>query len=1416
MRQKDLKYFGDPQSGRLNADDSPFAITTHEWVNAENVRTGSTDNGATAIMESVGGNALIPEPDDLVSVVIGDQTWSVYNLDVTTYRNGDPIPEVTNSTAWSALTSGAWCWYNNDSNTGIKLYNWYAVNDPRGLAPWGWRLPTGAEWTTLSSFLGGDSVSGGKLKEIGTTNWNAPNTGATNQSGFTALPDGQRSNTGTFSLKGQQGIFWTTDADPLLNQALRATLSYNSAALSFNAVTQKQFGFSVRVIRNNSQYITIGSVEDPENNRFIYFNKDIAYNDDKIVCCYTDTNTQYNVLLSSQVNLGLNFSKDSLIHSARIANGILSWPDSTNNEPRKINIEAGIKANHPSFVTDIKPYDFPLEFSLITLIKPPPIYVAQITKNQDTSFLNNFIANESFQFAFQYQYYDEETTVIGEYSQSSRLNGPSDTYNRITVSMSFSNFIQSTVQRISLIVRSSETNFAFIARTWDKANPDDLNEIENHNNQIGALTYQFYNNIVGEVIAENDVLRPFDSVPIYSQTHEVAKQRYFLGNNIDGYSTPSQSSLTLGIGGYINPGTTTRSAALIEIKHVGNDWVGYFPYIGPTYQWYTYTGWYVYLSWATPRGYYLCNGYDAINTQFYIPPGYPTVTPPTTIAFSNITFKGATLDQVVQNTKPSGYRSLNSAARNNQAPPITITGVTNPYYNAFPQLSNYSAGIAFYDYAMRKCGVVANGRNTLSENRTIEYYHSGSNYGFNVYTVIDLLPGDTFTVAGLSAGNGTYVVQSIISTTPGSFIIVVIGTVPSFTTGTGSITWNQDSTVSTPQRNFAYTSAVDSFIWNVTNVNSVDEIPDWAYYYAPLLTKNTTKRFFINAYSNELKYATRNPTGEYVYTSTIFTQQAVAIAINTTILNQSQLGYVFAPEDVCILTRDDDSYWELPVIGQDGDYILLKCQDIGDFANRKFIYEIYSPYKTSNEEPYYEVGQLYRINDPGLITRTYSQLFGYFNADAYILQRSVTVTYLASAMAPNDLYYKNWYTDSGKSNVVTKLGQVDNTTEVLWSDTYVSGTQINGSSTFRLGAQTFVSDTCGAITKLQNTSKVQEQGSVMLALCVKQANSMYLGETQITDSTGAVKFFSPSTEIISTINILKGDYGCINPESVNQYRGNVYFFDANNGRWVQYSLNGLDNISAIKMNRFWKNWAYKYKSLTTAEIEAFGDRPYVFSIVDPAHDELLISIPKLSNVPPKGFLPDYPSQVYPFDILDYQGKTMVYSLGTLAGINPHWQSAYTFTTEYFVTMHNRLFSFKNGLVWEHNQAYQNYFYNTLNPSRVMFTSNVLPQTPKVYDNFVSESNIIPNFVYFYNEFPYLQTSDLVGTDFIQLEGIWYANILRNKVVPTVSGNVYTGLLTAEVMRNTNMYVLAEYFPTSEPLQLRLIQLGLSISKGHTI
>src|SRR5436190_23369500 len=135
------------------------------------------------------------------SVTICDQVWMIKNLDVSTYRNGDPIPEVTDPSQWAGLTTGAWCYYENNSANGTiygKLYNWYAVNDPRGLAPLGWHVPSDEELTTLTSCLGGVFVAGGTMKETGTTHWLAPNTEATNSSGWTGLPGGYRNEFGSF------------------------------------------------------------------------------------------------------------------------------------------------------------------------------------------------------------------------------------------------------------------------------------------------------------------------------------------------------------------------------------------------------------------------------------------------------------------------------------------------------------------------------------------------------------------------------------------------------------------------------------------------------------------------------------------------------------------------------------------------------------------------------------------------------------------------------------------------------------------------------------------------------------------------------------------------------------------------------------------------------------------------------------------------------------------------------------------------------------------------------------------------------------------------------------------------------------------------------------------------------------------
>jgi uncharacterized protein (TIGR02145 family) len=124
------------------------------------------------------------------TVQIGTQTWMAENLKVTKYRNGESISNVTDNMIWYKLTDGAYCWYNNDAETYKSafgaLYNWYAVNDPRKIAPEGWHVPTMDEWKTLLTYLGNN---GGKMKESGLTHWSTPNTG-TNTSGFTALPGG--------------------------------------------------------------------------------------------------------------------------------------------------------------------------------------------------------------------------------------------------------------------------------------------------------------------------------------------------------------------------------------------------------------------------------------------------------------------------------------------------------------------------------------------------------------------------------------------------------------------------------------------------------------------------------------------------------------------------------------------------------------------------------------------------------------------------------------------------------------------------------------------------------------------------------------------------------------------------------------------------------------------------------------------------------------------------------------------------------------------------------------------------------------------------------------------------------------------------------------------------------------------------
>ena len=190
------------------------------------------------------------------TVTIGTQVWTVENLKTTKLNDGTPIPLLTDNTEWRSLTTPGYSWYNNDAatykTTYGALYNWHAVNTGK-LAPTGWHVPTDAELTILTTYLGGEGIAGGKMKstgtiEAGTGLWYSPNTGATNESGFTAVPAGSRSLDGTFGDIGDDGYWWSS-SEYGTNYAWSRDLYYGLSTVG-RSNDLKNFGLSVRCLRD--------------------------------------------------------------------------------------------------------------------------------------------------------------------------------------------------------------------------------------------------------------------------------------------------------------------------------------------------------------------------------------------------------------------------------------------------------------------------------------------------------------------------------------------------------------------------------------------------------------------------------------------------------------------------------------------------------------------------------------------------------------------------------------------------------------------------------------------------------------------------------------------------------------------------------------------------------------------------------------------------------------------------------------------------------------------------------------------------------------------------------------------------------------------------------------------------------------
>ncbi len=205
---------------------------------------------AAMMLSSFGGGAS-KEEGASTEVTIGTQVWMTENLNVDTFRNGDPIPEVKTDEEWKKAGENgepAWCYYNNNPDNGDrygKLYNWRAVNDSRGLAPVGWHVPSDKEWTVLTDYLGGEDVAGTKMKSK--SGWDEYNNG-TNESGFSGLPGGLRYGDGSFNDRGSYGKWWSSTEYRPYNAWYRYLHYYYGSVTRYPS--GKGCGLSVRCIKD--------------------------------------------------------------------------------------------------------------------------------------------------------------------------------------------------------------------------------------------------------------------------------------------------------------------------------------------------------------------------------------------------------------------------------------------------------------------------------------------------------------------------------------------------------------------------------------------------------------------------------------------------------------------------------------------------------------------------------------------------------------------------------------------------------------------------------------------------------------------------------------------------------------------------------------------------------------------------------------------------------------------------------------------------------------------------------------------------------------------------------------------------------------------------------------------------------------
>jgi hypothetical protein len=639
---------------------------------------------------------------------------------------------------------------------------------------------------------------------------------------------------------------------------------------------------------------------------------------------------------------------------------------------------------------------------------------------------------------------------------------------------------------------------------------------------------------------------------------------------------------------------------------------------------------------------------------------------------------------------------------------------------------------------------------------------------------------------------------------------------------------NKAITVTTPPRTFTQVSFTASIQWTLSNADAIDEIPDWAYYYQIVIKKNQTTRFFEQIRATGVQYVTKNQDGTFTYGNTWTFGTTYAIGIDLSALTNYGLGYTFNQGDFAHLILSDDTFLTLAVLGQDGNFVWLSPTDVGTGSTTTIVFlELYTPYKPTATEPYFEVPNVYNISNPGTINRAYSTLTDTISGDTYAIERtdSSTANYIVEAMSPNDNVWQIWQTDTGFPNFIDTIGQQQKSTAIDWSDTFITGAKVNGLNKFQPLNTKDVGASSGSIQKLQLTNKMEESGTVMLVITDTDTLSAYLGELQLYNAA-SVEGLITTVDVIGSINSLQNGQGTINPESVVEYNGTVWWINVLKGVVAQYSTNGVDNVSDTKMRRFFDRFSKRYVELGKAGVKALCGFSHIAGCVDITNGFYSLVLPQTevnavvsgipvgfaSALPSYDSLPDYASSIQNrFDIYDGQPKIMNYNFNSNI-----WVGAYQWLPECMEYFGNKLFGFKDGFLYLHNEDTSSYnnIYGVQYPQRICFTCNIPPSEVKSIFNIALEGKQIPNFTVLYTNYPNVQISDLTVDDYSNQEGVQYAQFFRDRLSPNTDGTVIDKLYKGDVIVGAVGYVMIEFQVYDEQLILNMSNIGFELSRGQ--